>query len=201
MTLKRLLLALDYLHTEANVIHTDLKTDNVMLSLEETTMLADFADKEIRHPILRKSIDGTRTIYQSRQFRRPLRGEARIGKTHNSGPFTWDLFEGRHLFGNIFDDEGNYDPFKHLASMVALIGPPLPDFIQRSETMGQCFDRNGIWTAHEDAVMPWDSLESLEMRLSDCEKESFLRFLRSMLKWLPEERMTARQLLDDPWLL
>lgn len=27
--------------------------------------------------------------------------------------------------------------------MVALIGPPLPDFIQRSETMGQCFDRNG----------------------------------------------------------
>ncbi|KAI2726401.1 hypothetical protein DTO012A7_2168 [Penicillium roqueforti] len=166
MTLKRLLLALDYLHTEANVIHTDLKTDNVMLSLEDTTMLADFADKEIRHPILRKSIDGTRTIYQSRQFRRPLRGksfglpilcdlgEARIGKTHNSGPFTWDLFEGRHLFGNIFDDEGNYDPFKHLASMVALISPPLPDFIQRSETMGQCFDRNGIWTAHEDAVMP-----------------------------------------------
>lgn len=70
-----------------------------MLSLEDTTMLADFADKEIRHPILRKSIDGTRTIYQSRQFRRPLRGksfglpilcdlgEARIGKTHNSGPF------------------------------------------------------------------------------------------------------------------
>lgn len=62
-------------------------------------MLADFADEEIRHPIPRKSTDESRTIYQSRQFRRPLRGksfglpilcdfgEARIGKTHNSGPF------------------------------------------------------------------------------------------------------------------
>lgn len=27
--------------------------------------------------------------------------------------------------------------------MVALIGPPPADFVQRSETTGQCFDRNG----------------------------------------------------------
>ncbi|PYI17831.1 protein kinase [Aspergillus violaceofuscus CBS 115571] len=247
MTLRRLLLALDFLHTEANITHTDLKTDNLMLSLEDDRMLADFANEEIRQPSPRKKIDDLRTIYQSRRFRRPSKGqsfglpilcdlgEARIGPTHESGPFVqpniyrapevifemawgssadiwnlgaliWDLFEGCHLFGDIFDDNGNHDPFKHLALMVALIGPPPIEFVQRSETTGQCFDHNvdffvGAWVAHEESDVPLTSLESLEKRLSGTEKEFFLRFLRSMLKWLPEERKTARQLLDDPWLV
>ncbi|RMJ26058.1 hypothetical protein PHISP_03085 [Aspergillus sp. HF37] len=85
--------------------------------------------------------------------------------------------------------------------MVALIGPPPADFVQRSETTEQCFDRNGAWIALEDAVVPPISQEKLEWRLSGNEKESFLYFLRSMLTWLPEERRTARQLLEDPWLL
>lgn len=55
----------------------------------------------------------------------------------------WDLFEGHHLFGDIFDNNGNHDPFKHLALMVALVGPPPADFVQRSETTAQCFDHNG----------------------------------------------------------
>jgi len=133
----------------------------------------------------------------------------------------WDLFEGRHLFGDIFDSKGNHDPFKHLALMVALIGPPPIKFVQRSETTQQCFDHNGsrpplqsvlaskscadllvgAWIAHAEATVPPISLESLEERLSGSEKELFIHFLRSMLKWLPEERKTARQLLEDPWLL
>lgn len=55
----------------------------------------------------------------------------------------WDLFEGQHLFGNIFDEHDNHDSFKHLALMIALFGPPPVDFIQRSETISQCFDHNG----------------------------------------------------------
>ncbi|KAJ5555935.1 hypothetical protein N7513_003577 [Penicillium frequentans] len=184
MTLRRLLVALDFLHTEANITHTDLKTDNLMLSLEDDRMLADFANEEIRQPSPRKKIDDLRIIYQSRRFRRPSQGqsfglpilcdlgEAKIGTTHESGPFVqpniyrapeiifemawgssadiwnlgaliWDLFEGCHLFGDIFDDNGKHDPFKHLALMVALIGPPPIEFVQRSETTGQCFDNNG----------------------------------------------------------
>lgn len=62
-------------------------------------MLSDFADEENRQPSPRKEIDGSRTIYQSRKFRRPRGkgnfglpilcdfGEARIGKTQNSGHF------------------------------------------------------------------------------------------------------------------
>lgn len=55
----------------------------------------------------------------------------------------WDLFEGRHLFKDIFDGKGNHDPFKHLALMVALIGPPPAEFVQRSESTTQCFDPSG----------------------------------------------------------
>ncbi|KAF4156645.1 hypothetical protein CNMCM8927_007740 [Aspergillus lentulus] len=242
MTVKRLLLALDFLHTEAEIIHTDLKTDNLMLTLEDNTMLLDFAKAEAEDPSPRKNIDESRTIYKSRKFRRPTGGkgyglpilcdfgEARIGKRQESGPFVqphiyrapevifemqwgsavdiwnlagliWDLFEGEHLFGDIFDIKGCHDPFKHLALMVALIGPPPSEFVKRSETTEQCFDPSGAWIAYGDAALPLISLGSLEKRLSGQEKELYLQFMRSMLKWLPEERWTARQLLEHPWLL
>lgn len=105
--------------------------------------------------------------------------------------------------------------------MIALIGPPPQELVRRSETTEQCFDLSGkyrdfksfwlllqlsdmhagAWVAHEEAVIPLVSLESLEMRLSGKEKASFVQFMRSMLQWLPEKRKTARQLLEDPWLL
>ncbi|PYH86143.1 kinase domain protein [Aspergillus uvarum CBS 121591] len=242
MTVKRLLLALDFFHTEANVIHTDIKTDNLMLSSEDDGMLADFAKAEAEDPSPRKQIDESRIIYQSRRFRRPSAcksyglpilcdfGEARIGIQQESRPFIqphiyrapeiifelpwgsaadiwnlagliWDLFEGEYLFDDIFDAKGGHDPFKHLARMVALIGPPPVGFIRRSETTEQCFDPDGAWVAHEETVVPMISLGSLEKRLAGEEKVEFIQFMMSMLKWLPEERKTAKQLLEDSWLL
>ncbi|BAE58832.1 unnamed protein product [Aspergillus oryzae RIB40] len=242
MTVMRLLLALDFLHAEAEVIHTDLKTVNLMLSLEDSSMMADFAAAESENPSPRKLIGQSRIIYNSRKFRRPSGGrdyglpvlcdfgEARIGKTQESGPFVqpymyrapevifempwgsaidiwnlagliWDMFEGLHLFGDIFDSKDGHDPFKHLALMVALIGPPPTEFVRRSETTEQCFDSSGGWVAHQEATMPTVSLEVLEKRLNGKEKELFLAFIMSMLKWLPEERKTAKQLLEHPFLV
>jgi non-specific serine/threonine protein kinase len=38
-------------------------------------------------------------------------------------------------------------------------------------------------------------------RLSGEEKELFLAFTKCMLKWMPEERYTAKQFLEHPFLL
>jgi hypothetical protein len=32
------------------------------------------------------------------------------------------------------------------------------------------------------------------------EKGLFLNFVRKMLQWLPEDRKTAKELREDPWL-
>lgn len=48
--------------------------------------------------------------------------------------------------------------------------------------------------------IPENSLEQSERRLEGEEKERFLKFMRKMLRWVPEERSTAEELFYDPWL-
>ena len=44
------------------------------------------------------------------------------------------------------------------------------------------------------------SLESCEMTMTGEEQRDFLEFVRCMLQWRPEDRLTAKQLLEHPWL-
>ncbi|KAG8801965.1 hypothetical protein FRC16_010722 [Serendipita sp. 398] len=91
MVLKHILLGLDFLHTEAKVIHTDIQESNILLGMNEKTAeqdLDEFEQKELNSPCARK-IDGDRVIYTSRRlvpsiynYGRPVLcdfGEARIG--------------------------------------------------------------------------------------------------------------------------
>jgi hypothetical protein len=39
------------------------------------------------------------------------------------------------------------------------------------------------------------------MVLAGRSKEEFLAFIRSMLKWLPEERLTAADFLKHSWMI
>lgn len=41
-------------------------------------------------------------------------------------------------------------------------------------------------------------MEALKCRLKD--KAGFLKFIRRALTWMLEERATAKELLQDPWL-
>lgn len=45
-----------------------------------------------------------------------------------------------------------------------------------------------------------DSLEKAERVLAGRNKVMFLEFVKGMLVWRPEDRMTAWELLEDPWL-
>lgn len=51
-----------------------------------------------------------------------------------------------------------------------------------------------------DVPLSQRSLEQAETRLEGHNKELFLSFVRSMLQWRPEDRKTAKELLEDPWL-
>ncbi|KAG8813887.1 hypothetical protein FRC18_002238 [Serendipita sp. 400] len=95
MVLKHLLLSLDFLHTEAKVIHTDIQESNILLGMNEKTAkrdLEEFEQKELDSPCARK-IDGDRVIYTSRQLVPPVYsyglpvlcdfGEARFGEFDN----------------------------------------------------------------------------------------------------------------------
>ncbi|OIW34212.1 kinase domain protein [Coniochaeta ligniaria NRRL 30616] len=70
-----LLQAVDYLHTECHLIHTDIKDDNIMITFENDSVLTDFANfqKKSPQPMHVRAEDG-RAIYLSQGDFGRLRG-------------------------------------------------------------------------------------------------------------------------------
>jgi serine/threonine protein kinase len=52
----------------------------------------------------------------------------------------------------------------------------------------------------EDYKIPNLSLRNSEENLIGRDRDMFLDFISKMLKWVPEDRATAAELLQDPWL-
>ncbi|KAJ3553203.1 hypothetical protein NPX13_g10938 [Xylaria arbuscula] len=69
--LHRLFLALDFLHTECQIIHTDIKADNIMLSIDDDSVFTAFEEQELSDPSPRKKIGDNRVIYLSRELEIP----------------------------------------------------------------------------------------------------------------------------------
>jgi serine/threonine-protein kinase SRPK3 len=67
--LKRFFQALDFLHNECHIAHTDIKEANMLLGADES-VLRTFEQEELNDPCPRKELDG-RTIYLSREFSTP----------------------------------------------------------------------------------------------------------------------------------
>ncbi|EEQ86791.2 CMGC/SRPK protein kinase [Blastomyces dermatitidis ER-3] len=110
----------------------------------------------------------------------------------------WDLVAGRTLF-QARDDQRLLDDTLHLAEMVAIMGPPPREFLERSEMSSIWWDKNGQWRGF--APIPDISLERLADDLEGDNKKGLLEFLQRILCWMPEERPTAEELVFDPWLM
>ncbi|KAI5459396.1 putative serine/threonine-protein kinase [Mariannaea sp. PMI_226] len=63
--LQILLEGLDFLHSEGHIIHTDLKLDNIMVTFEDQSVIEEFVQGQMQHPMARKTI-GDRTVYRCR---------------------------------------------------------------------------------------------------------------------------------------
>ncbi|KAI1135447.1 kinase-like protein [Hypoxylon sp. FL0543] len=264
--LRILLEGLDYMHSQAHVIHTDLKLDNIMVTIEDQSTIDAFIEGQATHPMARKRVDD-RTVYrchndfgpvhknlgkmipqitdfglaqrgdkdeplihpiQPDEFRAPevLLG---IGWSYsadmwNFGTMIWELLAGKSLFHQPRTQP--YSPVQHLADMIALIGDVPPSLVERERNMrhwrfspaavnpegrlsrnalefygGPFFTDDGAFI--RDDLIP--RTRKLETEVPECihevgETDAFISFVRRMLRWVPEERATAEELLDDPWL-
>lgn len=125
-----ILLALDFLHTEAKIVHagmiflsflmqrslvdlvTDLQENNVMLSVEDESILVDFEDAERSSPSPRKVV-GDRVTYLSRDLG--------IAKVHGR-PILSDFGEAR-VISNLGKHWEDVQPLVYRAPEVVLRMP------------------------------------------------------------------------------
>lgn len=103
----------------------------------------------------------------------------------------------------------------HIARMIELLGPPPKELLKLGQFSDMFFDEDGELLGSTEGVIRYlpclgnftrdvkvedTSLEDEEENLEGEEKRAFLSFLRGMVRWVPGERKTARELMDDPWL-
>jgi len=91
-----ILISLDYLH-KCNVVHTDLTPNNILMKIEDESILPKIAQAEIEHPFPRM-IRPDRTVYVSRLMPaspgQPVIcdfGEARVGPNKHTGDIMPDI--------------------------------------------------------------------------------------------------------------
>ncbi|KAI1908253.1 hypothetical protein LOZ12_005457 [Ophidiomyces ophidiicola] len=114
------------------------------------------------------------------------------------GLTAWDLFESKRLF-TARDEDGDLYDAAHFAQLIAALGPPPPEFLAKNpERRADFWDEEGRWLGLAP-IPEGRTLEALETKLDD--KSGFLKFIRKALTWMPEQRATVKELLEDPWLL
>ena len=170
----------------------DAPTDAIIASAKITDIgLAEWGDERHNHSIQSNAFTAPEVILAA--------GWSYPADIWNLGVMLWDLFENFGLFDAIATGPSHYHPTQHLGLMISLMGPPPKELLERGSTSATYFDEEDQFR-HPKLVHDGFSFESSITRIKGKDKELFVDFAKKMICWLPEERWTARQLLEHPWL-
>ncbi|KAF2733229.1 kinase-like protein [Polyplosphaeria fusca] len=222
------LLGLDFLHGEAKMVHTDLQDGNIMFPLLTTAPLHAFEQAETRHPSAHK-LTPNATIYCLRALQyhhlcdtdlaHPIItdfGQSVFGAPHYTDyrvqPLQFRAPEvNMHipwdekidiwslvclLFYMLFDD---FLPAETVGGLCAMMGPPPNEVFLRCTARGEVWEVVDEWFERGGMVRGVEGLVGDQMR-EGREKRELVGFLKRGLRWVPSERASARDLLEDEWL-
>ncbi|KIM36677.1 hypothetical protein M413DRAFT_424385 [Hebeloma cylindrosporum] len=209
---RQLLSALDFLHRECRIIHTDLKPDNILITLPDAEeaiqryMIAGTESPASSPDVLSPAmVDGFHAeLIQPYALRAP---EVILGKGWDTSADIWSLgcllFEfltGKWLFsprsGPTWSAEGY-----HLAHMRAISGEAFDlAYIQGTKDFERYFSPEGHHRIQILNVRDLEQALDAYRVLSDAEKPICVDFLRSMLRLKPTDRASAAELLAHEWI-
>lgn len=108
------------------------------------------------------------------------------------------LLNKRIPFKNL-EGEERWSGCYHLTQMTALMGPPPADYLARSEEQYLECDETCAWGNPGSKGVPDISFDALLDRLEGDDKVNALDFVGRIFRWKPEERSTAKELLEHPF--
>ncbi|GBF62686.1 serine/threonine-protein kinase [Trichophyton mentagrophytes] len=117
----------------------------------------------------------------------------------NAGCMIWDIFEGEPLFTGQDPEFQTYRSRAHLAEIIRLLGPPPPSMLTQGNLTSKFFSAEGEFCAGIPLLGPVQ-LQERETSLKGPEKLAFLRMVRKILQWQPENRSSAKELERDEWI-
>ncbi|KAG6108857.1 hypothetical protein E4U14_003460 [Claviceps sp. LM454 group G7] len=143
----------------------------------------------------------------------------------NLGLLMWNLLGNTDLFDNSVGEDGKYDAHVHLAQMISQFGKPPPLVVKRErlcrenklgfvivnprgkecETMneywgGPFFDDEGCMI-RKDLIKEKKDPPGFFNELTGKDRSQFVDLVQSMIRWLPESRKTAAELLKHPFFI
>ncbi|KAI0470082.1 serine threonine protein kinase, CMGC group [Xylariaceae sp. FL0804] len=223
--LRRLFLALDFLHTECQIIHTDIKADNIMFDIQDDSVFSAFEEQELLSPCPRKNEEG-RFIYVSRELGIPKQigapvlcdfGSAVAGGVEHTEDVQPDIYRAPEV---ILEAPWSYpidiwntgcmvwDIFEggHLFTGLDAEHQKYRSRAHMAEIIALLGEpppvvlRSGEFCAGIPLPMS-ETLGKRETSLEGDDREKFLAMMQEMLRWEPSKRSSARVLADNKWIL